>query len=765
MKKFIKKYGNLILFAFAILLCFAFLAQISAYGSDYASSVEEQAVERAESKSSEQTAIIENKLSEMKIKAELVAGQLSEQSTIEEVRNELTKLRKQDLSDFLFYVTDDGVFGEAGNDITADLGNSSVIKDCTGEETRLTQVFQYTNSAYVIGVYSPSKKNEDFKGVLLIYYQGINVSSDLKTIDLEVFAKNVDSFSLSRLTALCEAKGTILQSIMVDEFSDNILTKAEDVLTSLELTGEKKEEINDLIVNKDSGFVTFRKSVNGVVDTYAITVNSFSNTDGGLYLLNVYNLSEVFDGGYNLVNSIWSVLLGLTLMTFVLIIAVVVNRFISAKRLYRLEMINQELNCSTLAKFCHDSTTILNSKKVSKFSLVLSSFNNFGYMQEKLGDSAVKNLLVHTRNVYKYGVFQAETFGYNGEGQFYLLLNYTDRKALSVRLNGFFSKISKVEEAENDDFRVSMTFSVYEIERDIKQTIDNMLEKLKIAKTSFATQSGSVGINYYGDTLRENYVRKAEIESKMDKALKESEFHLFYQPKLNLKTKMLDGSEILVRWYDPKLNEYRKPNEFLPVFEEDGFISKVDRFVFYKACENISSRVKEHQKVYPVSVNISRVTAIEPDFIEYYVRIKQKFEIKDNFITLEFTESFAFENYEYLASTIKALHENGFLCSLDDFGTGYSSYNVLKTLDMDEIKLDKFFIDHTNNPERDRILLSSTIEMIKKMGVKVTQEGVETKEDFEAIIAMGCDVVQGYYFTKPMKYSDYREFVKLNYGI
>ena len=161
---------------------------------------------------------------------------------------------------------------------------------------------------------------------------------------------------------------------------------------------------------------------------------------------------------------------------------------------------------------------------------------------------------------------------------------------------------------------------------------------------------------------------------------------------------------------------------------------------------------------------MSRVTAIQPDFTDYYKRIRTKFNIPENFITLEFTESFAYEDYDYLARIIAELHKAGFLCSLDDFGTGYSSYNVLKTLEMDEIKLDKFFLGKGTSFERDQLLLSSTIDVIKKMGVKVTQEGVETKEDYDRLKALGCDVIQGFYFSRPMKYVDYRKFVKENFA-
>lgn len=290
-----------------------------------------------------------------------------------------------------------------------------------------------------------------------------------------------------------------------------------------------------------------------------------------------------------------------------------------------------------------------------------------------------------------------------------------------------------------------------------------MLENLKTVRQDAIARAGSFNVGFYEDVQRENYFKKAEIESRMENALENSEFHLFYQPKFNLRTKTLDGSEILIRWFDPKIEKYRLPGEFLPVFEEDGFIVKIDRFVFFKACENIASRIKERKICFPVSVNVSRVTAIAPDFVDYYVKIKNKFGIADGFITLEFTESFAYENYDAISNIVEKLHENGFLCSIDDFGTGYSSYNILKTIDMDEIKLDKFFLSKGVDENRDRTLLKSIIEMLKELGMKVTQEGVETKEDLYRLEKLGCDVIQGFYFSKPLKYVDYVAFIEENF--
>lgn len=126
---------------------------------------------------------------------------------------------------------------------------------------------------------------------------------------------------------------------------------------------------------------------------------------------------------------------------------------------------------------------------------------------------------------------------------------------------------------------------------------------------------------------------------------------------------------------------------------------------------------------------------------------------------IEFTESFAYENYKTLLSIVNNLHDNGFKCSIDDFGCGYSSYRILKTLPMDEIKLDKFFLEKGISSEKDRYIFESIIELGKKLGMKVTQEGVETEEELERVRKLGCDVVQGYYYSHPLGLNDYMSFV------
>ncbi|MDY4592768.1 MAG: EAL domain-containing protein [Eubacteriales bacterium] len=525
------------------------------------------------------------------------------------------------------------------------------------------------------------------------------------------------------------------------------------------LSSEAETSVARAILDGKSETAVFRFGT----EEYVLALNALGEENGNLFVMCAYKISVIYGEGYGLMTSILATLAGLALAIAVLTATILISRIASDRKIYNLEMLDAVLNCATPKKFQKDLEEVLKRHKTVGFAITSLKINNYAYVYEKFGDDAAINLAKFASGAIKHALFVDETFAYSGEGEFLLLLYFKDRKSFTDRLNGLYLRLASFTGLENDDYKVSASFSVYVVEKDLKQTPKQMIDKLKLVKDSTTVTIGSFSANFYEDMLRENRIRKAEIEGKMENALENSEFHLFYQPKYNLLTKRMDGSEILIRWYDPKLESYRVPSVFLPVFEEDGFICKIDRFVLYKACENIADRVKRGKICYPVSVNVSRVTAIQPDFADYYIRIKNKFNIKDGFITLEFTESFAYENYEYLSEIVGRLHDNGFLCSIDDFGTGYSSYNILKTIAMDEIKLDKFFLEKGLDEERDRMLLKSVVEMIKRLGMKVTQEGVESRESFELMQTLGCDVIQGYLFAKPMKYVDYCEFIDNNF--
>lgn len=741
-------------FLIAILICVYFFIHVISIGVNFNKDIGYRGAERAEIYIDRQGNYVKEICDEYIRESDFLAMQVERYDSVDKLESFLSNykndsfLAKKSVLKTICYVSDNSIYDISVAKSADNSVNYAELNELIGvTESRISKIFQYGNNLMSVAAYSAVDSNV-CDGLLLVY----------DIIDLKQYLQNADEsvkdiFGLTDFSALCKFDGIIIDEgntgYIRERLFNRVFNKSEEIVGDVEkaLMGS---EIKSFLYSKSS-------------ERYVLCVNPFGVKYGGLSLVCAYSLKSVFGDGYATMQTIWSSIIGLGVVSGIMIAFFVISTITARRKEYQREMINPTLNCSTLRKFENDSGDLIKRNHASDFAFVSIKVTNFGFFLEKIGDDETLKLIKGIDSIVRHALQIGETYAYDGEGAFYLLLHFKNKQLFNERLKLVYLKITSLNQMFKGDYKIVTSLSVYEVEKGVKQTVKKMLDKLDMVEGITSTHASSLTINYYDEMMRENFIKRAEIEGRMEHALENSEFHLFYQPKFNLHTHNMDGSEILIRWYDPEIEKYHLPGEFLPVFEENGFISKLDRFVLYKACENIAGRIAKRQICYPISVNVSRVTAAQSDFLEYYVRIKNKFNIKDNFITLEFTESFAYENYETLQNLVEKLHENGFLCSIDDFGTGYSSYNILKTLPMDEIKLDKFFLKKGRSEECDRLLLKSVIDMLKAIGSKVTQEGVETKEELHLLESFGCDVIQGFYFSKPLKYVDYCTFIEKNF--
>jgi EAL domain-containing protein (putative c-di-GMP-specific phosphodiesterase class I) len=227
----------------------------------------------------------------------------------------------------------------------------------------------------------------------------------------------------------------------------------------------------------------------------------------------------------------------------------------------------------------------------------------------------------------------------------------------------------------------------------------------------------------------------------------------------------IDSAEALVRWFDPQKGDYRYPGEFISLFESNGFIVKMDQYIYLEVLKYLSEAKERGDKVVPISVNVSHVTVASPDFVNFFVGNKNKYQIDDGLITLEFSQSHAFEDYQKLSEIITALHMGGIRCSADNFGVGESSFRILKELQMDELKLDRMFLAKGFDAARDDRILSTVIELARECGWSVVMGGVENKVMFDRVTQMGVGVIQGYYYAKAISLEEFKIFIKSNTSI
>ena len=249
--------------------------------------------------------------------------------------------------------------------------------------------------------------------------------------------------------------------------------------------------------------------------------------------------------------------------------------------------------------------------------------------------------------------------------------------------------------------------------------------------------------------MRSKLLKEQDIESHMEEALENKEFKVYLQPKYSPEGGRMGGAEALVRWISPT-SGFISPGEFIPIFEKNTFIIQLDEYMLEEVCKLQRMWLDEGKTLVPISVNISRIHLLDEGLILMILHIVDYYKLPHDCIELELTESAFFDDKKKLIHTVEELKKNGFVVSMDDFGSGYSSLNTLKDLPFDVVKLDGEFFRKMEDQTRSRIIIEDTITLAKHLELQVVAEGIEEKEQVEFLKSMGCDLIQGYYFAKPM---------------
>jgi EAL domain-containing protein (putative c-di-GMP-specific phosphodiesterase class I) len=252
----------------------------------------------------------------------------------------------------------------------------------------------------------------------------------------------------------------------------------------------------------------------------------------------------------------------------------------------------------------------------------------------------------------------------------------------------------------------------------------------------------------------------------MNGSLEREEFIVYYQPKYDLLTETIVGAEALVRWAHPKLG-FISPARFVPIFEQNGFIYQLDKYVWEKVCQQLRADIDEGRTVLPVSINVSRVDFYSPNLVQVFEDLTKKYNLDPRLLELELTESAYVENPQQIIEIIGELQAKGFVILMDDFGSGYSSLNMLKDLPVNVLKIDLRFLSDSKGVENGRAdnILDSIVRMGKRLDLLVIAEGVETQKQVDFLRLIGCEFVQGYFFSEPVPGEDYRELIKNDFVV
>lgn len=251
------------------------------------------------------------------------------------------------------------------------------------------------------------------------------------------------------------------------------------------------------------------------------------------------------------------------------------------------------------------------------------------------------------------------------------------------------------------------------------------------------------------------YIIQQEVEREVIRAIRKKEFQLYLQPKVDTQREQLAGAEVLIRW-KRHFKEMVKPDEFIPILEEYGAITKLDEYVFHEMCKLQKKWIKQGIFL-PLSINESRRHLRNENHIEQLLQEVTNYSIPTHLIELEMAESAVVEDILQAKRAQQKAHQLGFIVAMDDFGVGYSSFSMLKNIPIDILKIDKTFFGQITQNERGKVIIESIVQMAKKLNSKTVAEGIETKEQVEYLKKIGCDYIQGYYYSAPIKIEEFEQ--------
>ena len=403
-------------------------------------------------------------------------------------------------------------------------------------------------------------------------------------------------------------------------------------------------------------------------------------------------------------------------------------------------------------KFYQATRELLDQRAGANFAFIHFDIDRFRIINtlygSKEGDRLIHFVAGAIRKVMT--AYGRGTYGRLGGDVFGMCVPYEDGAAIYHILEGIRAEIRK----HSVHYYLETCAGIYLVD-DPDMEVAAMHDNAEIAAAQCKGQY-MVHDVLYTEEIGQKVLREQHIIDEMDAALAEQQFIVYFQPKYQLKKMAPYGAEALVRWKKPS-GEIVLPNEFIPIFERNGFITKLDYYVWEKVCQFIDSELSQGRNPAPISVNVSRVNLYNPDFMDSLIDLIHRYHIPPHYLNLELTESVFSEDAELIQRAVNYLHDAGFTILMDDFGSGYSSLNILKDVDLDVLKIDMKFFSKGNTAEKGAKIIEAVIRMAESLDMMVIAEGVEEKHQVDFLNDLGCDYIQGYYFGRPMSQDQYEK--------
>lgn len=434
------------------------------------------------------------------------------------------------------------------------------------------------------------------------------------------------------------------------------------------------------------------------------------------------------------------------------------SRTMMANMLDRVVMVDLDTDIPSLSGVMKYAGMLFATGRIGGYRVIFFNIHNFKYVNKVFpysqGDIVLKN---YSQLVTSY-LLEDEIVGRLG-GDNYVMLVHSERcEEMLDRLQNM--RITHSWNGTTKEFLLGVTAGVSRLD-DIPEP-RQVMNRSSIAYQA-ARRRGAGSVVEYTAQLQDDLMRDESVLANFRQALAGREFVVYYQPKVSLEDNTICGAEALVRWI--RKGELVPPMSFIPQLEREGSVCQLDYYVLERVCEFLKDRKDKGLPMVGISVNFSRKHLEETDLVERVVKMIDSYGIDHKYIEIELTESEDFQNYEIMSNVINGLKHNGIGTSIDDFGTGFSSLNMIKQVDLNVIKIDKSFIPLESEYEgksKDVVMFKSIVKLIRELDKKIVAEGVETTKQLEYLKEVGCDIVQGYVFDKPLPQPEFEK--RLNDG-
>ncbi len=631
--------------------------------------------------------------------------------------------------------TDMNGLGTHSSGVTVNLSESEHWKRAINGETVTTPPYiSESSGTSVIAIFSPILYEGNYDGVVTSEYTVEYLESLLRD-------SNESGYSL-----LIDSSGQIIASSTDDyvSFHDNANTNY--------IGDTDIDKMSDDISNGLGG--TIHYIINGVSYVGEYRPLDFS----GWSMLSVLTEAEISES----VEAISKDVIGVSnlIVTFVIIFVSYIL-YLKNKNYKEIESVlyyDELTGLRNLVKFKIDAGNALEKNPDAKFVIAKMDMVNFKALNElydfETGNEVLKMVAATSKNVTDSSFIMARS----GADEFLMfaegaLLDNLEHS--SMRYEALFRGMLPLLSKHQFSFR----YGRYRISPG-ETNINDIISKVTIAHRFSKLENGPP-IRDYDDHLKEIILKETQITNKMEKALANREFKVFMQPKFSIKDNSISGAEALVRWIEAD-GSMIFPNDFIPLFEKNGFILNLDMYMLEEVCIAIKNWLANGHKVVPISVNFSRLHLNQDDFVNGLVEICEKHQTPKQLIEVELTETAISSDKEALDKLLGQLRIAGFSVSIDDFGAGYSSLGMLKNFKVNTLKLDRsFFTDSQDG--RGNIVVDGIIDIAHSLNMYTVAEGIETAEQVEFLKSVNCEAAQGYFFERPMSLDKFSEqYIKAN---